>query len=320
MKTLSEYIFEFKQDLMPKCIVIIGGPGAGKTYWMSEHNEHEVPSWMTVSQYKKLFGSSNVSKRLDSDHNLEKYQNDNCKEIANIMLTAKVNDADKNWFDKFIQSKQEVMDKACEKGDSPKVDLSIIDWDFIEPWKNKLSNAKNNSEKNKIKTEYFLAFKKEYWKTIFASDFSKRYKAKEDYNSTYYDKFNTIINTKNEDGEEIEKINSNDVCIAICGDSIKKFEKIQKASNGNHAIYVVYLDIPEEMSIEADKNRDRTIGASKVKEKLEGVHKTWEILKKDFPKYDIYKLIHYITPMGKHPNWEMSECYAYLNGKIKKIN
>lgn len=313
MKSFSEYIFEFKQDLMPKCIVIIGGPGAGKTYWMSEHNKDNIPSWMTASEFKKLFGTTNASKRLDSDHNLEQHQNANCKEIAEIMLSARENDADKNWFNNFIKIKQEVMDKACEKGKSPKVDLSVIDWDFVEPWQAKIRNSKN---REKTKKEYYAAFKKEYWKPIFASDFSRRYKAKADYNSTYFDKFNTIIAKE----DDIQKINTNDVCIAICGDSIDKFEKIKKASNGNHAIYVVYLDVPTEMSIEADKNRDRTIGEEKVREKLKGVHETWEILKKDFPKYDIYKLIHYTTPIGKHPNWSISECYAYLNGKIRKIN
>ena len=40
MKSLKEYtrvILEFKEDQKPKCVIIIGGPGAGKSYWMSAH-------------------------------------------------------------------------------------------------------------------------------------------------------------------------------------------------------------------------------------------------------------------------------------------
>lgn len=37
MISLLQYLTEFKQDLMPQCVVVIGGPGAGKTYWMN-HN------------------------------------------------------------------------------------------------------------------------------------------------------------------------------------------------------------------------------------------------------------------------------------------
>lgn len=35
MINLFQYLTEFKQDLMPQCVVVMGGPGAGKTYWMN---------------------------------------------------------------------------------------------------------------------------------------------------------------------------------------------------------------------------------------------------------------------------------------------
>ena len=35
LKELTKMVLEFKEDQMPKCVIIIGGPGAGKTYWMN---------------------------------------------------------------------------------------------------------------------------------------------------------------------------------------------------------------------------------------------------------------------------------------------
>ena len=317
MKNFKEFILEFKQDMRPKAVVIIGGPGAGKTYWMSEHSKDHIPHWMTQSQYKKLFGSTNVSKRLDMDHNLEQHQKENCREIARIMLTAKRGSADKGWFDKFIKLKQQLMNEACEKGKSPKVDLSQIKWEFIEPWVEKINNARDK-DRDRIMKDYYRAFKNEYWKKIFASDFSRRATSKKEYKQTYKDKFKGLLNI--EDGEDIKQwFGPQDICLAICGDEIEKFEEVQHASDGQHAIYVIYLDIPVNMSIEADKNRDRSVGEKMVREKIADIHKVWEVLKKDFPKYDIYKLIHYETKQGKHPDWKLTELFINLNGKIKKL-
>ena len=317
MKSFKQFILEFKQDMMPKAVVIIGGPGAGKTYWMSEHSKDNTPHWMTQSQYKKLFNSNNTGRRLDMDHNLEQHQKENCNEIARIMLTAHRGGGSKDWFEKFIKTKQAIMDEACERGNSPKVDLSQITWEFIEPWVKRINNAKPKQQ-SKIIHEYYDAFKKEYWKKIFASDFSRRAESKKEYKQTYRDKFNGLLNI--DDGEEIKQwFGPSDICLAITGDDVDKFDEIKKASNGRHAIYVIYLDIPINMAIEADKKRDRTIGEKLVREKIADIHKVWEVLKHDFPKYEIYKLIHYETEQGEHPNWKLTEMFMNVNGKVKKM-
>ena len=37
MKSLVDFIYEWKEDLTPQIIIIMGTPGCGKTFWM-QHN------------------------------------------------------------------------------------------------------------------------------------------------------------------------------------------------------------------------------------------------------------------------------------------
>ena len=37
MKSLVDFIYEWKDDLTPQIIIIMGTPGCGKTFWM-QHN------------------------------------------------------------------------------------------------------------------------------------------------------------------------------------------------------------------------------------------------------------------------------------------
>ena len=62
-----------------------------------------------------------------------------------------------------------------------------------------------------------------------------------------------------------------------------------------------------------------SIGEKLVREKIADIHKVWEVLKHDFPKYEIYKLIHYETEQGEHPNWKLTEMFMNVNGKVKKM-
>lgn len=317
MRTLSQYnelIVEFKQDNMPKCVVIIGGPGAGKTYWMSEHTHKDENGvgHHEDSGFKKLFGTPNVAKKLDMDHNLEQVQKENAKAIAKILLTGVKEGADKEWFDKFIKTKQDIMDRAVDYGKkSPMVDLSLIDYNFIAEWGAKYNESKQS---RKVLQEFQNAFVKEYWRKIFASDFSRRDTSKAEYKKTFWRKLSGLVDFKG--GEEIYDglFSDSDVCIAITGDDISKISEIQNASKGHHAVYIIYLDIPLEMSIAADQKRDRHVGPEMVKDKIEGVHKTWDQLKDRFEDMGIWKMYHLETPVGSHPNWSVTQ--SFINKKL----
>ena len=69
MINLFQYLTEFKQDLMPQCVVVMGGPGAGKTYWMN-------------NSAKKFFQYNITPRKLDSDWNLAKFQKKHVNELA----------------------------------------------------------------------------------------------------------------------------------------------------------------------------------------------------------------------------------------------
>ena len=64
MKTLVEFINEWKEDLGNQVIMIMGTPGCGKTYWM-QHNG--------IKFFKKQ-GIKLNPKELDIDHTLKIFQ------------------------------------------------------------------------------------------------------------------------------------------------------------------------------------------------------------------------------------------------------
>lgn len=69
----EKLILEHRNDLKPIICIIIGGPGAGKTYWM----QHKADAFLW-QQFKQL----------DIDHTLQKYQLETCNEVADELITS----------------------------------------------------------------------------------------------------------------------------------------------------------------------------------------------------------------------------------------
>ena len=60
MKNLYQYLTEWKQDMMPQCVVVVGGPGAGKTYWMNHSSKKFFQNnIVNLFQYRKRFKKYN---------------------------------------------------------------------------------------------------------------------------------------------------------------------------------------------------------------------------------------------------------------------
>lgn len=319
MKSLQEYtkfILEFKEDQMPKCVIIIGGPGAGKTYWMSSHliepdKNDKSKNYREISGYEKLFGHTNVSKILDMDHNLEQVQKENAKQIAQILLTGMHSGADKKWFEDYLNAREDAMNSAVEYGKkSPVVDLQPIIDDY--EWFVEQAQAYHSAhDKGKFVNHFKNEFTERYWYKIFAMDFSQRDKSKKAYKQTFSSKLAGLIDYDAD--EEIINIakSPSDICIAITGDDIKKIQDIIDASAGSHAIYIVYLDLSEKMSLEGNARRARKLSEELVKQKIAGVHKTWDELLSDdtWQKMGIWMMYHLTTPDGKYPQWEVEETF-----------
>lgn len=330
MKSLKEYtrvILEFKEDQMPKCVIIIGGPGAGKTYWMNAHKiepdkNDKSKNYTEISGYEKLFGHTNVSKILDMDHNLEQVQKENAKQIAQILLTGMRGGADKKWFETYLKTKEDAMNAAVEYGKkSPIVNLQPIidDYEWFVEQSEKYDAAGN---KGKFMGYFKNDFTERYWYKIFAMDFSQRAKSKTAYKKTFSSKLAGLIDYDAD--EEIINISKSpsDICIAITGDDIKKIQEIIDASAGTHSIYVVYLDLSEKMSLEGNVRRARKLSEELVKQKLAGVHKTWnELLSDDtWQKMGIWMMYHLTTPEGKFPKWEVEETFRNTDMLKKPLN
>ena len=303
MITLFQYLTEWKQDLMPQCVVVIGGPGAGKTYWMNNNA-------------KKFFQFNITPRKLDSDWNLAKFQKKHVDELSEQLLRAILPDAvtdaksRKEAFDIALKQEQEAMDAAVDYGRISKtLDISNIDFDFVKIWADRYSNAQE-SQKDKVMGLYRKAFMKEYFENTFASDFSVRKYSKAEYKKDFQSKLKGEL-------EGLDFVGPSDVIVAITGDELSKFQEIVDVCGKTHSITVVYLDVPTEMSIRQDAERARSLGEKMVRKILDGVHETWEQLKDSYKSMDITKLVHMTTdPDLKHPNWQVAK--EYINVELLK--
>ena len=303
MKSLFQYITEFKTDLMPQCVVVIGGPGAGKTYWMNNNS-------------KKFFQNNITPRKLDSDWNLAKFQKQHMNELAENLLKSilpnSVSNAStrKQAFNDVLAQEQEKMNAAVDYGRiSAMLDISSIKFSFVKAWADRYYNALD-SKKEDVLGLYLKAFRKEYFDDLFASDFSVRKYSKAEYKKDFQEKLRGEM-------KDIEFVGPSDIIIAITGDDMQKFQDIVDVCGSTHSITVVYLNVPAEMSVRQDAERKRTMGEKLVRSILADVHKTWDILVKEYKQLGITKLVEMKTdPDLKHPQWEVAK--QYINYELIK--
>ena len=282
-KNLIEYlteniVLEFAADLKPQVVIVMGGPGAGKTYWMKN----------SASQF---FRREFQAKQLDSDNNLVVVQRDNCSTLAREIIIAlskessSSQDTQKATFQKLIETTQSEYNASSEKNGSPLTDLSKIDYRFCKAWADRMDRAAEN-QKEKVISEFQRAFEKEYFKTVFASDFSSRHISKKTYKKDMVRKL-----TGMDGAEYVQATLANDVIVAITGDKIEKIDEIvELAKSMDATVSIVYLNIPEERSIAQDAQRDRSVGPEMIRKKLAAIHDTWEELVKEYETHGIFRM------------------------------
>lgn len=264
MKTLAEYINEWKEDLGNQVIMIMGTPGCGKTYWM-QHNG--------IRFFKKQ-GITLNPKELDIDHTLKLFQIIDfpkfCDRVIKYKSMSIMNKNgsvhnNKNAWKTFIDNEKErytKLNKANYGLDTNIPDLDKLDYKFIAPWLTRYENA-SNENKSKVFDEFSKVMFKEYFNKVFASDFSVRGEAKEQYNR-----------------DLIEKLgNKNDAFVAISGASFKTIKEIADiCKQNNTACRIVYLNGSVEKAVGQDARRERSGGANFVIDYAEKINKVWDKL------------------------------------------
>lgn len=300
MKQLQEFLVEslmineFKQDLKQQTIIVMGGPGAGKTYWM----EHDA---------QNFFKRHGDYKRLDSDHNLVVVQRENCKQLAYEIMNDCRTDSisphrnQQETFNELIKRKQAEFDEKSKKNGSPLTDLSQIQLKWLKPWLDRFTKAVDEY-REKVYQEYETAFFKEYFDKVFASDFSSRHISKKQYQKDMLKKL----------GGDAMGL-KDDVIVAITGDKVSKIEEIIELS-GDNSIVVVYLNIPEEISVAQDAKRTRSVGRQMIHDKLEGIHQTWEELIRTYQDLGIFRMYELVPTAksiaaGAIKGWEIKKQY-----------
>lgn len=264
MKTLAEYINEWKEDLGNQVIMIMGTPGCGKTYWM-QHNG--------IRFFKKQ-GITLNPKELGIDHTLKLFQIIDfpkfCDRVIKYKSMSIMNKNgsvhnNKNAWKTFIDNEKErytKLNKANYGLDTNIPDLDKLDYKFIAPWLTRYENA-SNENKSKVFDEFSKVMFKEYFNKVFASDFSVRGEAKEQYNR-----------------DLIEKLgNKNDAFVAISGASFKTIKEIADiCKQNNTTCRIVYLNGSVEKAVGQDARRERSGGANFVIDYAEKINKVWDKL------------------------------------------
>lgn len=301
MKSLSEFINEHKQDMTSQIIMIMGTPGCGKTYWM-QHNG--------INFFKKQ-GITLNPMELDIDHTLKKFQleafPDFCKRVLNYKNTTIINKKtgdsvhnNKEAWSTFINNEQENFEKLNKKfggNDSNVPDLSKIDYGFCSPYISRYYNAADDN-KSKIVDVFVNDMKKKYFNSIFASDFSVRGEAKEEYNDALLKKI------KNTDS---------DVFIAISGAKMKTIDEISKLCPENATCRIVYLHGNVDKAVQQDSKRERSGGEEFVRSYAARIDNVWDELLKTYKDKGIYKIYELTDNNDKNvdsfPDWELTKTY-----------
>jgi hypothetical protein len=305
MKSLVEFLTEHKEDLGSQVIMIMGTPGCGKTYWM-QHNG---------IRFFKSQGITLNPKELDVDHTLKLFQILDfpkfCDRVLNYKNASVMNKNGedvhnkKNAWETFLDNELERYTKLNYDNhglDSNIPNIHKIQYDFVAPWISRYENAAVQN-KEKVFDEFVSAMSKEYFNDVFASDFSVRGEAKEQYNKDLEDKI---------------KSNS-DAFVAISG---AKFAGIKEISNLCKSLGVtcriVYLNGSVEKAVGQDAKRERSGGAAFVMDYASKIERVWnKLIDPSAPEYykknDIYNIYEfkdkYADDILSYPTWELDRIY-----------
>ena len=298
MKSLVEFIYEWKDDLTPQIIIIMGTPVCGKTFWM-QHNG--------VKFFKDECGITLNPMELDIDHTLKKFQLEEFPNFCDRLISYKyytITDNitgnavhnNKMAWKAFIDNEQERFKELNLKfggNDSNVPDLSKIDYAFCAPYISRYYNAQK-SEKQKVLNEFIDVMKKEYFDKVFASDFSVRGKAKEEYN-------NNLI-------KKIKDING-DVFIAISGAKMSTIDEIVSLAPKSSTVRIVYLNGNVDKAVRQDAKRERSGGEKFVRDYANKIDKVWSELKNTFSDKGINCIYEFedkrANDLQSPPEWNM---------------
>ena len=136
--------------------------------------------------------------------------------------------------------------------------------------------------------------KKEYFDKVFASDFSVRGKAKEEYN-------NNLI-------KKIKDING-DVFIAISGAKMSTIDKIVSLAPKSSTVRIVYLNGNVDKAVRQDAKRERSGGEKFVRDYANKIDKVWSELKNTFSDKGINCIYEFedkrANDLQSPPEWNM---------------
>lgn len=302
MKSLQQFINEWKEDLNRQVVIIMGTPGCGKTYWMQHHGIN----------FFKTQGIKLNPKELDVDHTLKFFQLIDfpkfCQRVINykgIVINDKQIHNNKPSWEAFIQNEKNrytELNKANGGLDTNIPELEKIEYNFVAPWLTRYENATDDNKEQVLK-EFTKAMYDKYFNSVFASDFSVRDEAKVQYKKDLTEKLS----------------NNQDVFIAISGAKVKHIKEISDiCKDSNATCRIVYLNGSLEKAIGQDAKRERSGGKDFVIDYAKKINEVWnqlidpssEVYFKSLNIYNIYEMKDINEDdIDSYPKWKLEKIY-----------
>jgi len=339
MKELVEYLKtqilnEHLLDTKVQLIIVCGPPASGKTSWVNNNIRELFPTL-----------GKNTASILDTDNKLHQVQDENCKRVASLFfdkciyaycLTMDNNDPTRDSYSQkgmfeyaYSQIKKELDEETLSKNyRTPLTELSVT-YNWIKPYMDRYVHEVPEIlvDNTKARKEFEKDFRREFFKKDFMSDFSKRYISDQYHVKSIDSKIKSMGISMGKD-YGIGQYMGNDIVMTITGDKIEKIiNTITKSQEANlYVVSVVFLDMPEEECIKNDNKRKehtgRGVGQDLIRMKIEGINKTWAIMKQEYREMGIWKLIKipYTIPKG-NSNWgkyDSKRAEIYYNYGLQK--
>ena len=302
MKSLQQFINEWKEDLNRQVVIIMGTPGCGKTYWMQHHGIN----------FFKTQGIKLNPKELDVDHTLKFFQLIDfpkfCQRVINykgIVINDKQIHNNKPSWEAFIQNEKNrytELNKANGGLDTNIPELEKIEYNFVAPWLTRYENATDDNKEQVLK-EFTKAMYDKYFNSVFASDFSVRDEAKVQYKKDLTEKLS----------------NNQDVFVAISGAKVKHIKEISDiCKDSNATCRIVYLNGSLEKAIGQDAKRERSGGKDFVIDYAKKINEVWnqlidpssEVYFKSLNIYNIYEMKDVNEDdIDSYPKWKLEKIY-----------
>lgn len=234
MKTLIQYMTEWRNEFSPQCIVVIGGTKVDRDDWIANNADELYFERSTRFTDYLHYEETLMYNKL----HVEYIAKDILRACSKKAVVGDDIRTQGQALQRWVDENQVIMDAICDCSviGSPHIDLSQVKWKgFIRQWVNRFDWA-IESQKSQIEEEFVTAFEKEYFDKLFSNYdfFSVKGKAKDYYRKEFALRLGNVL-------DRIEFKDPTDLLVSLSGEYSEVEAQIAGICGQTHAIKTVNL-------------------------------------------------------------------------------